>query len=173
MITLSPQGRRLLSLLYVAALVILVDQSLDLMSAVWPIRGGLATWRFGTFGLATARLEFLALADALALVTALYLGHRRLIVVLGVLHLLIGLFLAAGLGLFLLDGLQIRRAMQPERVRELEIAGLRTVMLGGMACLACLAVAVAVWRTRQVEAKSAKPREGFLVTGAPGAPTHE
>src|SRR5262249_59868918 len=107
-ITLSPQGRRLLPLIYVAALVILVDQSLDLFASIWPLNPGVLQWRFGAFGLGLSRLEFLALADAMAIATAVVLEHRRFLVVLAVIHLVLGIAILAGLGLFVLDGIQIR-----------------------------------------------------------------
>jgi hypothetical protein len=171
-ITLSPQGRRLLSLLYVAAVLISLDQLIDLLGGVWPFQFGVVGWRFGAFGLGVARLEFLALADALAVATAIFLEHRRVLLFLGAVHLLLGLFLVAGLGLFMLDGLQIRRMMRPERVRQLDVAALRTLAAAGSACLACFAVSIVVWRNRQLRSKEEKPREGFLVSAAKG-PAHE
>ena len=170
---LSPQGRRLLGLLYVAALVIFLDQALDLVASVWPMRFGTATWRFGTFGLGLGRLEFLALADAMAVATAIWLEHRRVLVWLGIIHLLVGVFLAAGIGLFVLDGLQVRRLIRRERVGEFDLAALRSLLGAGAACLACLALSIGVWRTRQIEAKAAKSREGILVTGGGGRPARE
>jgi hypothetical protein len=166
-VNLTPQGRRMLSLLYVAAAIILLDQILDVVGGVWPFHPDMVNWRVGTFGVALARLEFIALADALAVATAFYLDHRRVLAFLAVVHLLIGLVLLTGMALFALDSLQLRRTIRPERVRQLDIATLRTLALGGAASLACFALAITVWRTRQRQAKEAKPREAILVTGSP------
>jgi hypothetical protein len=122
---------------------------------------------------ALSRLEFLALADAIAVATALFLDHRKLLAVLAVVHLAIGIVLVAGMGLFALDILQLRRLMRPERVRQLDLAALRTVALAGAAALACLIFPIAVWRTRQRQAKEQKPRESMLVASAVRSSTGE
>jgi hypothetical protein len=165
--TLSPQGRRLLALLYVAAAIILLDQLVDLGGGVWPFHPEMPNWRVGSFGVALSRLEFLALADALAVATALYLDHRRVLVFLAVMHLLVGVVLLAGMALFTLDTLQIRRVIRSDRVRQLDIAALRTLAMAGIASLACFALAITVWKTRQRQAKESKPRDAILVTGSP------
>jgi hypothetical protein len=166
-VNLTPQGRRLLSLLYVAAALIVLDQTLDLFSALYPFRTDLPNWRVGAFGVTLARLEYLALADALAVATAFYLEHRKVLIGLAAAHLVVGVGILAGLGLFTLDTLQIRRLMQPERVRRLDIAALRTLALGGSAALACFILTITVWKSRQRPAKEAK-REAILVSSARG-----
>jgi len=166
--TLSPQARRLLPLLYLAALLIFFDQALDILGGVWPLHPDLTNWRVGTFGVVLARLEFLALADALAIATALFLDHRKVLAVLAAVHLVIGIGLVAGLALFALDVLQLRRVMKPERVRQLDLAAVRTIALGGATALACFIFPIAVWRTRQRQAKlqQQKPRDSMLVASA-------
>jgi hypothetical protein len=163
--TLSQQGRRLLPLLYIAAALIFLDQAVDVVGGVWPLHPDLTNWRVGTFGVSLSRLEFIALADALAVATALYLDHRRVLVALGVVLLLVGLVLVAAMALFALDVLQLRRVMRPERVRQLDLAAVRTLAVGGAAALACLVFPIAVWRTRQQQAKEQKPRDTIIVTG--------
>jgi hypothetical protein len=166
--TLSPQARRLLPLLYLAAALIFLDQALDILGGVWPPHLDLSNWRVGTFGVVLSRLEFIALADALVIAAALFLDHRKLLAVLSVLHLAIGIALVAGTALFALDVLQLRRLMRPERVRQLDLAAVRTVALAGAAALACLIFPIGVWRTRQRQAKEQKPRETIIVTAARG-----
>ncbi len=173
MSTLSPQARRLLPLLYLAALLIVFDQALDILGGVWPLHPELTNWRVGTFGVALSRLEFLALADALAVATALFLDHRKLLAVLSAVHLVVGTVLVGGMALFALDVLQLRRLMRPERVRQLDIAAIRTLLLGGATALACLIFPIAVWRTRQRKAKEQKPRDGILVASAARSSTGE
>ena len=166
MSTLSPQARRLLPLLYLAAALIFLDQALDILGGVWPPHFDLTNWRVGTFGVVLARLEFIALADALAVATALFLDHRKVLAFLAIVHLVAGLVIVAGTGLFALDVLQLRRLMRPERVRQLDIAALRTVVVAGAAALACLIFPIAVYRTRQRQAKEKAPRESMLVASA-------
>lgn len=169
MSTLSPQARRLLPLLYLAALMILFDQALDILGGVWPMHPELTNWRVGTFGVTLSRLEFVALADALAVATALYLDHRRVLAFLAVIHLVVGVVLVAALALFSLDVLQLRKLMRPERVRQLDIAALRTVAMGGAAALACLIFPIGVWRTRQRQAREEKPKPSDTIIVASAA----
>jgi len=163
--TLSPQARRLLPLLYLAALMIFFDQALDILGGIWPLHPELTNWRVGTFGVVLSRLEFLALADAIAVATALFLDHRKPLAVLATVHLVIGIILVVGMALFALDVLQLRRIMQQERVRQLDLAAVRTVALGGAAALACFGFPIAVWRTRKRQTREEKPspRDTILV----------
>lgn len=166
MSTLSPQARRLLPLLYLAALLIFLDQALDILGGVWPLHLDLTNWRVGTFGVILSRLEFIALADALAVATALFLDQRKVLAFLAIVHLLTAIAIVAGTGLFALDVLQLRRLMRPERVRQLDLAAVRTIALAGASSLACLIFSIAVWRTRQRQAKAQAPRESILVASA-------
>lgn len=168
MTNLVPKDRRVLWLLYIVAAVILVDQALEVLSLVWPLRFGLASWRFGALGLALGKLEFLALADALLLATAVFLEHRRFLRILGLLHALVGLVVLAALGVFLLDGIQLRGVVQPERRREMTVAGVRSLMLGLVAGIACLVAGVALWWAERGAPKREQSRDTYLVAANRG-----
>jgi len=171
--TLKPQERSVVSMFYVVAAVIIVDQALDWIGVILPLRTELATWRFGSFGLAIGRLGPLALADALLLSAALVLDHRRMLLFLGLLHGLIGLCLALGLGLFTLDGLELRRAVTPERKREVLVAAARTLVTGGVAFLASAIIAVGLLRSQRDTSKRERSRDPYLVAGKAGAKADE
>lgn len=168
MTNLAPKNRRVLWLLYVVAVVILLDQSLEVLSLVWPLRFPIASWRFGTLGLALGKLEFLALADALLLAAAVFLEHRGFLRVLGVVHTVVGLALLAALAVFLLDGIQLRQVVIPERRREMTIAGIRSLILGAAAGMACLIAGISLWRSQRAEPKreQAQARGDTLLVGA-------
>lgn len=171
MTELSPQSRRLVAVLYLFAIVIVADQVSDLFSSLWPMHFELARWRFGAFGIAIGRLEFLALADAAALAAAILLDHRRVLLALAGLHVLLALALAGGVGVFGLDTLQLRRDLLPERKREFDVATARTLFMSGLAFLTCLAVTIGVWRGRRPKARPAGREDGLLVTARGGSRT--
>jgi hypothetical protein len=155
--------RRLLTLLYLAAFVILLDQAADLVASVWPLRFGLAAWRVGAFGIGISRLEFFALADAMILIAAIQLGHRRVFLPLAIVHLVLGLCLMVGLGLFTLDVLEIRRVFQPERKSELNLAAVRSAVLGGVAAIGSWVVALRAWRYYRLRSRGAQSSDRFLL----------
>jgi len=164
------EARRLWSLLYLAALVILLDQVSDLIGTVWPLRFELARWRVGVFGLGIAKLEFVALADAMILAAAVLLQQRKVIYALGVVHFLIGIALLGGLALFSLDTFQIRPLMQLGRTRELDIAAARTVVLTGVTVIACFLVTRAAWRSRGTPQHLERSPEDYLMIRPAGKP---
>ena len=163
MTDLAPQARRLIRLLYVIALVIVVDQVTELLTLTWPLRPGLASWRFGTLGLAMAKLEFLALADAAALAAGFLLGHRKVLLTLAGLHLLFALAVGTAVGLLILDTVQLRTAVRPEATPAFDMTALRTLVMSLMALLASLTVAVLLWRARGEPPRAEGRDEGFLV----------
>jgi len=160
---LAPPARRLIRLLYVIAIVIVVDQATELLTLIWPFRPGLASWRFGMLGLAMAKLEFLALGDAAALAAAFLLGHRKVLLTLAGLHLLFALAVGTAMGMLVLDTLQLRTAVRPEAAQAFDMTALRTLVTSLMALLASLTVAVLLWRGRGERPRPEGRDEGFLV----------
>jgi hypothetical protein len=131
----SPAVRRLLGLLYVAALLLLTDQVSDLAATLLANNPSLGTesWRFGAFGLLTSRLSVFLIADVLLFAAALSLEHRRVLRGLGVIHLLVAPALLAGLAVFALDWLQLRSRVGGPAARTFDVAALRAGVLAGFA----------------------------------------
>jgi hypothetical protein len=121
-------------LLYVAGIVILLDQAADLASTLLtrPLEPAAPAWRFGAFGLLMARVSALVLADAMILTAAIQLGHRKVLRVLGALHLLLALALLGVIAFFLLDAVQLRRGLRPEVRQSFELAALRALLVTGL-----------------------------------------
>lgn len=136
-----PNARRLVPLLYLAGGLILADQAADLVSTVLsqPVRTGSAEWRFAVVGLLVTRTSVFLLGDLFLLAAAIGLEHRRVVRVLGALHLLAALVLGAGLGLFLLDAVQIRSVVPAEGSGDLLLATARA------GALLLLGTAFLVW----------------------------
>lgn len=123
----SPIARRLLPLLYLAGGLILADQAADLLATVLsqPVRPGAAEWRFAVVGLLVTRTSVLLLGDLFLLGAAIGLEHRRVIRVLGILHLAAAAILGLSLGLFLLDAVQIKSTVPRDASGDLLLAATR------------------------------------------------
>ena len=122
-------------LLYLAGLLLLADQAADLTATLLansPAPGA-ATWRFGAFGLLASRVSVLLLADLMLFLAAVGLEHRKVLKLLGALHLLLVPLLAAGVVLFVLDWLQVRTRVSEAGPGRFDFAGIRAVMLGLLA----------------------------------------
>jgi ABC-type xylose transport system permease subunit len=118
--------RKLLRLLYLAGALVLADQAADLAATLLskPWMPSEANWRFGVFGLLMTRASVFLIGDVMLFSAAILLGHRKTLRSLGVLHLLLVLLLLAGIGLFALDWLQVRRQVG-DNLRVVDLAGIR------------------------------------------------
>jgi hypothetical protein len=145
-VTLSPALRRLLLLLYLAGVLLFVDQLAELVSALLsaPMAPASPAWRFGAFGLLVSRTSGFLIADAMLFLPAVALEHRRTLRGLATLHLLLAFGLLAGAGTFVLDWLQVRKGVRPGGATALDVAALRAGLVGlvtaGLAAWAGVAV---------------------------------
>lgn len=147
--TVSRPGRRLLAVLFAAGLLILIDQSVDLIATTLsrPTDLSAPNWRFGLFGLVASRTSALVVGDAMLLASATALGWRLTLKALGALHLALALAALAGLALFVLDAIQVRSAVPEQSTGAFSAAVFRAgvVALAGGVMLAW--AGVAAWRT--------------------------
>lgn len=132
--------RNLVVLLYVTGALLFLDQGIDLISTLLsaPVALGNAQWRFGAFGLFVTRGSVLIVADVMLWSAAVVLEHRRVLRALAVVHLVLAVALAAGLGLFGLDAVELRRQVPSGSGRRYDSAALRaaTISLLGVVLLA-------------------------------------
>ena len=140
MITTSPM-RNLLALSYLAGVLVLADQIADLAATLLATNAapGLASWRFGAFGLMASRGSVFLLADVMLFIGAIGLGHRRVLRALGIGHLLIAGLILGGLVLFALDWIQVRSRVKASATRPFDLAAVRA------AGVAALGLAIATW----------------------------
>ena len=124
-------------MLYLAGALLLVDQLADLTATLLanPPAPGAASWRFGAFGLLTSRVSVFLLADVMILAAAVGLEHRRVLRILGVIHLLLVPVLLGGLLLFGLDWLQVRGRAANRGSSRFDLAGIRAAMLALLAAI--------------------------------------
>ena len=147
----SRPSRRLLAVLFAAGLILLLDQSADLIATVLsrPADFSAPNWRFGLFGLVASRTSALLVGDVMLFAAATLLGWRNLLRALGALHLVLAAATLAGLVLFILDTVQVRGAVPAPSTRAFSAAVFRAgaVALAGAITLAW--AGIAAWRTGQ------------------------
>jgi hypothetical protein len=108
--------RRLLALLYLAAVIILADQITDVAATVLlqPVATGTANWRVAVFGMGVSRASVLLIADTLLFIAAIGLEHRLVLRTLSVAHGLLALIGLAALAMFALDAVEVQRMVRPD-----------------------------------------------------------
>jgi len=129
--------------LYALAAFILVDQVSDLATGLHPFQLSSSGWRFGAFGLAVGRLTTLVFVDAMLLIAALGRNDRGFLRFWSFLHLPLALFFVAGVLLFCLDAVEMRRSVPPAGARGLLLASARTAFVGIIAAVLFFWVGIA------------------------------
>jgi hypothetical protein len=157
----SPATRNLLALLYLAAALVIADQVADLVATLLATSPtpGLASWRFGAFGLIASRASVFLIADVMLFSAAIGLGHRLVLRVLGIVHLVIAAGLLAGLIVFALDWIQVRGRVNPGAKRHFDLAALRSVGIGSLGLTMLAWAGVVALKASRGRPKSAR-REG-------------
>ncbi|MGQ0702596.1 MAG: hypothetical protein ACT4PM_05635 [Gemmatimonadales bacterium] len=170
----DPPVRKLLGLLYLAGILMLADQFIEILAALlmgsFAPAPGAATWRFGAFGTVAGRFGLLLIADAFLFAAAIGLEHRVVLRSLGVIHLLLAVITLAALLVFGLDALEVRGRAQPPMAGRVTIAALRAAGLAALAIAIMSVAGVASLRaTRKHRHKHGHSREvPTIVDGAPG-----
>lgn len=159
----------LLFLLYPLGLLLFADQITDVLALLLAqpaVETGSAQWRFITFGLVISRTTALILADVMILGAAVLLHHRNMLRVLGLLHLLVAVTLAAALVLFLLDALELRSLMRLEDRQRLVAAASRTLVVTSLAIVACAMAGILALRVTRSSKHRHRPKSSPLVVSA-------
>jgi hypothetical protein len=104
---------------------------------IWNPLGGVSvgslSWRFGFLGLIYSSLFYLLVALLLAALAAGYLGHRRTLLGLGIVSVVLAVLLAAGLPLFALDTLQLRKTLTAAAFAPYKTAAIKGAALAVLA----------------------------------------
>jgi hypothetical protein len=164
----DPRLRKLLALLYLAGALIAIDQIADLIATLLanPVSLGAVQWRFGAFGLAATRGSVLLVAEIMLFAAALGLEHPGVLRFLGVLNLVLAVVLVAWLGLFALDTLQVRSAVDPGAPRARYTTA--AARAGSIAVLLVLLLGwsgIAVLRMPRYPKRQGKGRGSILIEG--------
>jgi hypothetical protein len=151
--------------LYAVALALLVSPLVDLVGAVWPLRMGEVSWRFGAFGLTTSALVSPILAFALLKVGGVLLEQRSLVRIVAVVDLVLLVLLLVGLGFFALDFLQLRATLATPSLAQYDMAGFKATVNGVVELIALGWMGVQGLRA---SARVAKPSGGHGSRGEAG-----
>ena len=161
----SRPARRLLAVLFAAGLLILLDQSADLIATLLSrdVAPSVPSWRFGLFGLVASRTSALLAGDVMLFASATALEWRNMLKTLGALHLVLAAGAGAGLVLFILDAVQVRGAVPAQSTSAFSAAAFRAgvVALGGAVTFAW--AGVAAWRTAGPGPRGGPGAESLLV----------
>jgi hypothetical protein len=138
----SDRVRAILPSLNAVALLLIASPAIDLIGAVVPFRPAEVSWRFGVFGLLTNSLVTPMLGLAIFQVVATLLERRKTVRRVSILMLVLDVVLLLGLALFVLDFLQLRRAVTGTSRGAYDAAAIKALLVGALeiAVLAWLAV---------------------------------
>jgi hypothetical protein len=115
-------GKHIRTAAYIILVLAAFFPFLDVLSGLLPLNLGNATWRFGAVGVFSTYVMGLSLELLLLAVLAALSNHRRVLLVLGVISLLLALALLGGTVLFLLDALQTRARVNPAMLKRFDFA---------------------------------------------------
>jgi hypothetical protein len=143
-------------LLYVLALLLIVQPLSQWMLIVWPIHADVGQWRFGAIQLLEERLTLPVVGLFTAIAAASLLEHRAIQGILSGLSLLAAAVLAGLAATIALDGLQLRHAVRVEMVRGFDrsLARMVLVLLYGAVVAAVLGWAALKARGKKEESRS-------------------
>ncbi len=99
---------------YLTAIVTIFFPAVELVLTIVPWSPTVLSWRFGAVGLLARAIMTPLVGWALLFGTALYLGHRRVLRLIGVLSVIGASTLLLFLGMFALDLLDFRGLVRPE-----------------------------------------------------------
>jgi hypothetical protein len=145
--------------LYTVAAALFVIPLVDVASQVWPLRPGLAEWRYGTIGLISNYFLTPVLGLILAGAAAVSSGHRRVQRALGGAGLAIAAVTVV-LGLaFALDVVQLRRQVSAEALPMFRTGALKAAfkLVVYVVCYGLLGVAY--WRGAAPPLEDAPPAD--------------
>jgi hypothetical protein len=101
----------------------------DLIGAIVPPRPGEVSWRFGVFGLFTNALVTPMLGLAIMQVVASLLERPKTVRRIALFNLLLTIVLVLGLGLFVLDYIQLRQAVTGTSQSAYDAAAIKALLV--------------------------------------------
>jgi hypothetical protein len=156
-------------ILYLAAIVIFVDQAAILAASIYPTSVDSVNWRFGAVGLAAGRSTPFLLADLLLLGGALLAGQRTFLRVLAVLHVLVAVLLLTILAFFVLDAIEIRLLVPLESRAQVMASAVRAGIALGVLGIFCITVALRVFRATPPRSPTRSADRRIVLEGHAGA----
>lgn len=160
------QPRQLAWPTYIVAFSLALLPMADQLMTILPVRIGEAKWRFGAFGLLSSSLLFPCIGFMLAVYAAGAFEHRRFQRVLGFIGLALAAVVLIGVGLFALDTLQVRSAVNVGMKTGYEIASVTAAVKGLLGVLLFAGFANAALRApKPLRAPAKEQRGGGMIIG--------
>lgn len=157
-------NRSLIFGLYGVGVLLIVVAPTEALLGAWPFRFGETQWRFAAAGVLSQALLTGFLGVGLVVVLGFVLRHRKILRVVGLSSgaVAAGLFLLVGL--FLLDGIEMRAQVPPEAMRRFYLTFLLAFSKMSAGVVVGVLMAVGSWKAT-VETP---PKTRATVVAAPG-----
>lgn len=144
------QQRRHLRLLassgYCVGFLLIAIPTVELAARAFPFEISSLTWRFVAGGLISNAALLVVVGLAVLMFTAANLGHRRTLRALSVALFIASLTTIAVMAMFMMDGLDMRRTIDPEGHLAYDIAVAKTQLILALALASGVWMAIASWR---------------------------
>ncbi|MGQ0646162.1 MAG: hypothetical protein ACT4P7_01255 [Gemmatimonadaceae bacterium] len=114
--------------LYFVALLLIGTPVLDFITSILPFRLDNIEWRFASVGLLSGFVLTPLLGIVLTLLVAYWAGHVRLLRIVAIANAVVAVAFTIVIGLFLLDIVQLRSAVQAEAQAAFEGAAFKAVL---------------------------------------------
>ncbi|CAN5724945.1 hypothetical protein BH23GEM8_BH23GEM8_08330 [soil metagenome] len=149
----SEQTRMLIGAGYGVALMILFFSISDVVMRMLPFRAGDTAWRIGAVGTVSGNIATWLLALLIICLTAFLLGHRLVLRTLAVLRLVSAVVTFLVVPFFVLDFLELRRAVRADTLLPFDVTMWRAT-LAILSTAGVLAwIGIGSWRTTNVRGK--------------------
>lgn len=125
----SDRFRAVLPPLSAVAFLLIASPTVDLIGAIVPPRPGEVSWRFGVFGLLTNALVTPMLGLAIMQVVANLLEQWKTVRRITLFNLVLAIVLLLGLGLFILDYVQLRQAVTGSSRNAYDAAAVKALLV--------------------------------------------
>ena len=151
---------------YLLAFYLVITPLLDALTRILPVRPGDVGWRFGAMGLVFNTLVTPLLGLFLAMLAAVFLGHRQMLRWLSVVSYTATVGLALGLVLFMLDYVQARAGVVAEQQGGVDMVSWKAVFLGAVGVMIAGSLGRVAWKASRTVAKDRKT-DTIMVVGKP------
>jgi len=131
--------RAVLPPLSAVAFLLIASPTVDLIAAIVPPRPGEVSWRFGVFGLLTNALVTPMLGLAIMQIVASLLEQWKSVRRITLFNLVLAIVVLLGIGLFILDYIQLRQAVTGTSRNAYDAAAIKALLV------AILELGVLIW----------------------------
>lgn len=173
----TSQQRTLLSTATFAAIVMLIGTAAEFAIQTWPLKFGELNWRVGSFGLFLDALAKSIPGLALLYFAAALSDSRKVLKTLGFLAILLGVLAIPALGMFALDGVQMRATLPQQAKGVFTKVALRAALMGTLSAILFISTGLRTLKVLKsggaVRAGGTRPAEtddNMLMIARPAAP---